>query len=339
MQDIEQLHAAACQSKEDSYIDPVTKLQVFTAYALSKNGSCCGLGCRHCPYRNTCARAADGRQRALEGRKNIIYTRGGDKGESSLFNGDRVHKSSTVFEVLGTIDELSAFVGQAYVECKIVKNGLTTKLKHIMSCLLDLGSYVATPRDSASTTAEAKLKTMFEKESVNELEKWIDAYTNKLPNLTSFILPIGGRAASSLHICRTVCRRTERCMFSLGLDQDSDNDNDLVVHQYVNRLSDFFFIAARWASAFEKNRELIYVQPATLVNGNSDDNDCRKREVQNIEVCDNSTTDTNEKLNEKVDDFFGKRTFLFLFAFIFLLISMHFLLFPGDDVVKVDVAL
>ena len=120
-------------------------------------------------------------------KKNIIYTRGGDKGESSLFNGDRAHKSSTVFEVLGTIDELSAFVGQAYV-VSVLKNGLTTKLKHIMSCLLDLGSYVATPRDSASTTAEAKLKTMFEKESVNELEKWIDAYTNKLPNLTSFIL-------------------------------------------------------------------------------------------------------------------------------------------------------
>ena len=163
MEDIEQLHATACQLNKDSYVDPVTKLQVFTAYALSKNGSCCGLGCRHCPYRNTCSHAADGRQPTNGGGKNIIYTRGGDKGESSLFNGDRVHKSSTVFEVLGTIDELSAFVGQAYVECKIVKNGLTTKLKHIMSCLLDLGSYVATPRDSASTTAEAKLKTMFEK--------------------------------------------------------------------------------------------------------------------------------------------------------------------------------
>ena len=127
-------------------------------------------------------------------------------------------------------------------------------------------------------------------------------------------------------------------MFALGLDRNSGNDNDLAVHQYVNRLSDFFFVAARWASAFEKNRELIYVQPASPVNGNSDDNDCRKREVQNTELCNNVASNPNEKPNT-VDSFFSQRILLLLFALIIVLVSMHLCLFPGSGVVKVDAAL
>lgn len=295
MEDIEEVHTKACILRQDSYIDPVTKLQVFTEYALSKNGSCCGLGCRHCPYRkankvkmkthdkDTCTNTSNEN-------KNVIYTRTGDKGTSSLFNGERAHKTTNVFEALGTIDELSAFVGQAYVECQIAKNGLTTKLKHILSCLLDMGSYVATPRDSTRTTNAAKAQTAFEKENVTEIEKWIDAYTAKLPNLTSFILPIGGRAASSLHICRTVCRRTERCLLGLGLDRYSKDIDGVSTYQYINRLSDFFFVAARWASSFERNRELLYVQPNLLVNGNSDENENIKREIKY------SSNDSNQRV-------------------------------------------
>ena len=302
MDDIETIHLNACNQKQDSYIDPITKLQVFTEYALSKNGSCCGLGCRHCPYRKRNKNNTNGNMNCDTNNinnsvtsdscdKNVVYTRTGDNGTSSLFNGERVHKATTVFEALGTVDELSAFVGQAYVECQIVKNGLSTKLKHILSCLLDLGSFVATPRDSELTSNDAKVKTAFEKENVVEIEKWIDAYTKKLPNLTSFILPIGGRAASSLHVCRTVCRRAERCMLGLGLDRYSVDNDGQAAYQYINRLSDFFFIAARWAQHFEGEKELIYVQPASMVNGNSDDNDYRKREIRKLEKCKSNIDD------------------------------------------------
>eukprot|EP00505_MAST-04D_sp_SCG-Rhode-Island_P004914 Stramenopile-MAST_4_protein_4914 len=268
--DIEELHARACQAKEETYIDPNSGLTVFTEFSHLKRGRCCGCGCRHCPYRvkrrtgvsskPDCASPTSWRkdgwdvEKKVSTTKNIIFTKTGDTGTSSLFNGDRIGKTDDVFEALGTVDELSSFIGVALTECDIGQNGLSGRLEIVLSRLLDVGSHIATPKTSTSTTEEAQRKTRFSVSNVEEVEGWIHEYTEKLPDLTNFVLPTGGRAAVSLHVCRTVCRRTERRIAKVlavgGMDKE--------VYQYINRLSDFFFVAARWACFHAEGKELVY---------------------------------------------------------------------------------
>ena len=171
-----------------------------------------------------------------------------------LFNGDRVEKTPAVFEALGTVDELSSFIGAACAECKLVNIGLSEKLEIILSRLLDIGSHVASPKTSVNTTAELENQVEFNITKVDEIEQWVRVYTDKMPNLTNFVLATGGRAASSLHICRTVCRRAERRVAMVI----KNGDLDQAAYQYINRLSDFLFVAARWACFCEDGKELVY---------------------------------------------------------------------------------
>eukprot|EP01120_Amphizonella_sp_Union-15-10_P000058 TRINITY_DN10065_c0_g1_i1.p1 TRINITY_DN10065_c0_g1~~TRINITY_DN10065_c0_g1_i1.p1 ORF type:complete len:190 (-),score=15.58 TRINITY_DN10065_c0_g1_i1:22-591(-) len=158
-----------------------------------------------------------------------IYTKTGDKGESSLFNGERRKKDDEVFEALGATDELNAHLGLAIEHCKAANNALDTFLEEIQSRLLDIGSHVATPR---SSSPEKHLeRTLFNENHVKTLETWIDKLDNELPPLRNFILPSGGFASSQLHVARTVCRRAERSiapLYRLGLV-------DTQVFQYINR--------------------------------------------------------------------------------------------------------
>ncbi|XP_020914838.1 corrinoid adenosyltransferase [Exaiptasia diaphana] len=182
-----------------------------------------------------------------------IYTRTGDKGFSSTFGGQRLPKDDVLFEALGTNDELSSNIGVAREFCiDAGHKDLVEQLEKIQCILQEVGSNIATPRDSSR---ERKLKqTEFNEGYTPELEKWIDSYHNKLPPLKNFILPSGGKSSAFLHVARTVCRQTERRVVPLVENGSVDQS----VSQYLNRLSDFLFTAARYAAKQEGSNEVIY---------------------------------------------------------------------------------
>ena len=244
---IDELHSKACAAGEETYIDPSSGLAVFTEVAHAARGKCCGCGCRHCPFKKNCSRAS---QQPLEQQKpkksltrhgkSTVYTRTGDGGKSSLFNGERASKASDVFDALGTVDELNSLVGLAHSHCIVAgRLQLAKQLEHVMSRLLDIGSHLATPRGRSSETKT--LKTGFGVDHVDELETWIDFCIGQLPNLTTFILPTGGVLASTLHVCRSVCRRAERCVVPLV----NSGAVDQMCLKYINRLSDWYVRSCR----------------------------------------------------------------------------------------------
>eukprot|EP01080_Neovahlkampfia_damariscottae_P001821 gene1821-963_t len=185
-------------------------------------------------------------------KKSSVYTRTGDKGESSLYNLQRKPKDDKIFEALGDVDELNANLGLSTFHCIKSKNNLEEKLKFIQSRLLDVGSCIATPLDSSKV--EKINKVAFSQEHLIQLENWIDELDSKLPKLTNFILPSGGETASHLHIARTICRRAERKVVSLVRDDLVDP----IVMKFLNRLSDFLFVCARHSSHFENQIETVY---------------------------------------------------------------------------------
>lgn len=179
--------------------------------------------------------------------KSKIYTRKGDTGSSTLFNMEMALKSHPRFECLGDIDEASAHIGCIQDihtrEEKITLNDIKTQLADIQSRLLDIGSHIATPLNSSSST---KIKlTAFDSIHIETLETWIDTMDSLLPPLKNFILPQG-----PFHIVRTIIRRAERHLIPLM------DDCDPCVLQYINRLSDYFFVLARYTST----EDIIYVK-------------------------------------------------------------------------------
>eukprot|EP00742_Colponemidia_sp_Colp-10_P005428 GILJ01005800.1.p1 GENE.GILJ01005800.1~~GILJ01005800.1.p1 ORF type:complete len:215 (-),score=24.09 GILJ01005800.1:65-709(-) len=181
-----------------------------------------------------------------------IYTRTGDRGSSSLFSGERRSKDDIIFEALGDTDELNAHIGAAKEWCVAVDASLVEKLSEIQSRLLDLGSNIATPR---ATSAESKVaRTQFDEAHTTVLEEWIDGYDAQLPPLRNFILPSGGHASCALHIARAVCRRAERHVVPLCASEQVEPQ----VGKYLNRLSDFLFMAARYSAFKEQRPETLY---------------------------------------------------------------------------------
>ncbi len=164
-----------------------------------------------------------------------IYTRGGDQGETSLFGGERVRKSDPRIDAYGTVDELNSVIGMARVLW--AHSPLDRQLLHVQSDLFDLGAHLASPNETRRAFG-VKL------ERIAELEHEIDAMEVELTPLRSFILPGGSAAAAQLHVARTVCRRAERLVVALG-DQTSAAATNLA---YLNRLSDYLFVAARFAN-------------------------------------------------------------------------------------------
>ena len=189
-----------------------------------------------------------------------IYTRTGDKGTSSLFTGERRPKGDCVFDALGDVDELNCNVGMCR---EVLKDSwqqenfqeIGDMLEKIQCCLLDIGSCIATPHESASEKMIERTK--FDESLIDELEEWIDKFTEELPELTNFILPSGGKSSCSLHICRSVCRRAER-KISTVLQSEKVNHS---VAKYINRLSDFLFTMARYVALMEGHEERIYKKP------------------------------------------------------------------------------
>jgi cob(I)alamin adenosyltransferase len=171
---------------------------------------------------------------------NKIYTRQGDAGTTALGNGTRVSKHDARVEAYGTADELNCFVGVARLEA----TGETdAALSRIQNDLFDLGADLCRPDMDADKDAEYPPLRMTS-EQVDRLEREIDVMIATLEPLSSFILPGGAALAAHLHVCRTVARRAERLTVLLS---DHDKVNPAAI-KYLNRLSDWFFVAARMAN-------------------------------------------------------------------------------------------
>jgi cob(I)alamin adenosyltransferase len=167
--------------------------------------------------------------------KSKIYTKGGDRGRTSLVGGFRVPKTHPRLEAYGTVDELNAFLGLLTVETEDCET--RDLLRFVQSKLFTVGSYLATD----PTKTEYKIESRITGESIKRLEEAIDRTDSRLPKLQSFVLPGGGRSAAIAHVCRTVCRRAERCLYHLA---ESAVIEDTVLI-FINRLSDLLFVIAR----------------------------------------------------------------------------------------------
>ncbi len=163
-----------------------------------------------------------------------IYTKGGDKGETSLLGGRRVPKHHLKIEAYGTADELNAFIGLLRDQ---------DIAKHHKDVLLEIQDRVFTAESILACDEGCNPENLpdMRDDDVLMLEREIDTMNESLPELTHFILPGGHPAVSYAHVCRCVCRRAERIITQLS---EQDKVNHLVI-QFFNRLSDYFFVLAR----------------------------------------------------------------------------------------------
>jgi cob(I)alamin adenosyltransferase len=174
-------------------------------------------------------------------RINRVYTKAGDRGETSLIGGERVSKASARIECYGTVDELNAVLGlvRTALEESPAGTRLLPVLGRIQNELFNLGARLATPDPERRAGMPALAAR-----HVEALEALMDELNEELPALTSFVLPGGGWASSYFHLARTVCRRAERLVVALA----GSETVDAVDLQYLNRLSDALFVLGRWAA-------------------------------------------------------------------------------------------
>jgi cob(I)alamin adenosyltransferase len=163
--------------------------------------------------------------------KSGIYTGKGDGGLTSLVGGKKTTKFSPRVEAYGTIDELNAFIACLMEEVDGTEDG--DFLRKVQSELFDIGAYIASPAGDA--------KCGINWDAVFGIENEIDKIDEILPPVRSFILPGGSRANALANVCRTVCRRAERIIFRIHAQSGVDE----IVRQYINRLSDYFFVLGR----------------------------------------------------------------------------------------------
>lgn len=176
-----------------------------------------------------------------------IYTKGGDAGETSLFDGARVSKAHLRVCAYGDVDEVNAFLGVVRAELATEPRlaDIDAILASIQDDLFALGAVLADPRRDAGESATlAPVQVPFDETRAAELEAAIDRWEEELPPLTNFILPGGTRIAAGLHVARTVARRAERMVVRL-LEQGGGQAAGVL---YLNRLSDFLFVASRVAN-------------------------------------------------------------------------------------------
>ena len=154
----------------------------------------------------------------------MIYTKTGDKGETSLANGERVTKIDARIEAYGAVDELNSWIGLLRV---CVTN---EQLEWVQNKLFNLGALLsAAPGNELITESDVK-----------QLENWIDAMQAVVPKQRAFVLPAGGEGVSRCHVCRTICRRVERRMIAAEAGS--------IELQFINRLSDYLFVLARYTA-------------------------------------------------------------------------------------------
>jgi cob(I)alamin adenosyltransferase len=167
-----------------------------------------------------------------------IYTRTGDAGDTGLFDGTRVAKDDPRVAAYGDVDEINAWLGLANTE--VGESDLRPMLERIQRDLFAVGARLADP---SRKIADRVSKAAVTSEDISRLEVWIDGLESELPTLRRFILAGGCRGGAMLHVARTICRRAERAIVSLG--RDAFEPEVLI---YVNRLSDLLFVMARVAN-------------------------------------------------------------------------------------------
>lgn len=163
-----------------------------------------------------------------------IYTKTGDEGMTSLVGGKRVKKCCARLDSYGSVDELNSFIG--LLVTYITDEADIAFLQKIQRELFMVGGSLATDLSVSEARCEVTLAM------ISDIESEIDRLSVLLPPLRSFVVPGGSRAAALAHVCRTVCRRAERCVFALIEEGGAVEENVAV---YLNRLSDYFFVLAR----------------------------------------------------------------------------------------------
>ena len=174
---------------------------------------------------------------------NKIYTRSGDDGTTALGSGNRVPKHHARIWAFGTVDETNASIGVARLELESGHEQINQMLERIQNDLFDLGADLCVP-ETGEEKAGVSLRIV--QAQVDRLEAEIDELNGELEPLRSFVLPGGTRAAAALHVSRTICRRAERHMAELATMGD-ETIGEAALH-YINRLSDFLFVASRYVN-------------------------------------------------------------------------------------------
>ncbi len=176
-----------------------------------------------------------------------IYTRTGDDGTTGLGDGSRIAKDDARMEAIGSVDELNSIIGMLIAELP-ADDSLREPLSCIQHHLFDLGGELSIPG-----------YVMLKPEHIEALEQTLDELNEPLPPLKNFILPGGSRSAAVCHLARSVCRRAERDMVTLG----RDHQINLSGRHYLNRLSDFLFVLARVLARRDGGQEVLWQQPKT----------------------------------------------------------------------------
>jgi cob(I)alamin adenosyltransferase len=208
-----------------------------------------------------------------------IYTKKGDTGSTSLYDGSKVIKNNIIVESVGSLDELNSEIGVilAYYNQTNIKDSHNSKyynlLNNIQSELFDLGSIIAKNPNNSDEN-----EVLFDKnnEYIKIIEELIDEMTQKLPLLRNFILPGGNLLIASIHKARTICRRSERSITSIRYDPiyfnedtpDKSLENINRCLAYINRLSDYLFTLARFTSLIQEVEEVKYIRSKILSKNN-----------------------------------------------------------------------
>ncbi|RPJ78426.1 MAG: cob(I)yrinic acid a,c-diamide adenosyltransferase [Alphaproteobacteria bacterium] len=184
-------------------------------------------------------------------KKAAVYTRSGDKGTTGLVGGTRIKKSDPRIHLYGEVDELNSFIGLGI--SFLDKSFDKTFLYEIQSSLFDLGSNLACEKEKRAQFKLPQIKDAV----IEKLETEIDKMDSKLKPLHTFILPSGSQAASSFHVCRTVCRRVERQLVDFEDVQAGEVPGSALA--FINRLSDYFFILARYLNHSKQIEEINWI--------------------------------------------------------------------------------
>jgi cob(I)alamin adenosyltransferase len=172
-----------------------------------------------------------------------IYTKTGDEGKTTLLSGERTTKDCITLRAVGEVDELNASIGVVVAEFRSINKffQLTKFLQTTQCNLFRIGAELAALQTDLAEKGQIKLVDVLH---IKTLEKIMDRITAQLPELNNFILPGGSKAGAYLHRSRTICRRTERVLVSLGKEKEIRKE----LYMYLNRLSDFLFTVARWVN-------------------------------------------------------------------------------------------
>ena len=177
------------------------------------------------------------------------YTRGGDQGETRLLSGERVRKSDPRIEVSGVIDELNSTIGAFAAVMPAGASNMAAEIKNIQTQLFHIGAWLSASSDSPVTRS---LKGISQND-ILALEESINEMESKLPPLKRFILPGGHPSAATAQVARTICRKAERRLTRLAdtLERDNKPAPPGVILVYLNRLSDYLFVTARYCNMLE----------------------------------------------------------------------------------------